>query len=252
MTKREKTVRIALAGLFALLGLWLALPVLQRVVHGGMLFLIPLAAGFALAVFPPLDTLLFKKSKGVAIVIIILIILFCLLVAVVSGFILSGFAKPVSDTAGTIIVLGCRVNGETPSTMLQRRADAALDYWRAHPDCDIVVTGALGKYGTISEAEALRRYLVQNGVDDSRIYVEDHSTNTEQNLQYAAALIAQNGLSDDVVIATDRFHQYRASLFAQKHGLTSSPLACRTDFILSFGYWCREILAVTRALIFGY
>ena len=62
----------------------------------------------------------------------------------------------------------------------------------------------------------------------------------------------KNGLDPQIVVATDYFHQFRAKLFAERSGLTASPLGCATPGLLGFAYWCRELLAVLRALIFGF
>lgn len=252
MKTKEKVLRIGFATLFLLLGLWLAAALLERYVHGGLLFGIPLAFGLALALFPRFYALVFRKNRVVRSVVIALIIVGLLVTGTVSGLMLHAAAVPTAEDAGTIIILGCRVRGEQPSEMLQRRADAALAYLETHPDCAVIVTGGVSRHATISEAEAVRRYLIANGVDESQIYVEDRSINTEQNFRYAADIIQRNGLSNKVVIATDRFHQYRASIFAGRAGLDASPLPCSTQFFLLLGYWCREILAVLRVLLLGY
>lgn len=252
MSKKEKAIRIFFSVFFTLLGVWLLLPILFRVVHAGFLFIIPIFFCFCLAAFPRFYKFVFKNNKKILISISLLMIVGFSLFAVVFGLILSGASAPTAQDAGTIIVLGCRVDGDEPSSMLMRRADAALSYLQEHPACDIIVTGSTGRWATISEAEAIKRYLVNHGVDENRIYLDEYATNTDENLKYSADIIRQNNLSDNVVIATDRFHQYRAARFAQKYGLTSSPLPCTTEFAYSFSFWCREVLAVIRSIVFGY
>ena len=81
----------------------------------------------------------------------------------------------------TAIVLGCRVYGERASQSLRERLEAAYEYLVEHPEADCVVSGGKGDGEDISEAECMYRWLVEKGIDPSRIYKEDQSTSTEEN-----------------------------------------------------------------------
>ena len=48
-----------------------------------------------------------------------------------------------------------------------------------------VLSGGQGKGEEISEAEAMRRYLEKSGIDSRRIFLEDRSVNTKENLQFS-------------------------------------------------------------------
>ena len=76
----------------------------------------------------------------------------------------------------TVVVLGCKVNGRDPSLMLQRRLEAALPYIKDHPEVPCIVSGGQGNNEEISEAQAMKEWLIQYGVPESQIYLEDRST----------------------------------------------------------------------------
>lgn len=220
-------------------------------VHGGLLF-VPAAWLLAWALLrPPLFLALQQRCKWVVNLFKMGYILAAAIVAVILFFMIQTACAPTGEST-TVIILGCQVTEEGPSLMLQRRMDAAIAYLESHPDAVAIATGAQGWNESMPESQAIFDYLVAKGIDPARIYIEGASRNTEQNLRFSAAIIREHGLDDNVVIASDGFHQFRAALFAQQHGLTSSPLSSRTPLGVALGYWLREILAVMRAVCLGY
>jgi len=154
---------------------------------------------------------------------------------------------PTGDT--TVIVLGARVRGYTPSLVLQLRIEAALAYLDANPEASAILSGGLGESAYISEAEAMKRWLVANGVCDSRLFLEERSTNTHENIMFSQAIIAEHGLSQSVVIATDGFHMFRAHTHARRAGLEPSSAPSRTPLRLLPFYWAREIAAILVGVV---
>ena len=57
---------------------------------------------------------------------------------------------------------------------------------------------------------------------------------------FSAALLREKGLSTDVAIASDNFHQLRAAIWAQRSGLTPYSDGCASPWFLTAGYWARE------------
>lgn len=146
----------------------------------------------------------------------------------------------------TVVVLGCQVsaNGE-PTVMLRDRIDAAYDYLSAHPESRCVASGGQNNNEPISEAACIRNTLAARGIHPDRIYLEDRSRSTEENLMFSAELIRKEGLPTRVAIASDNFHQLRAAVWARRGGLDPWSIGCVTWWPLSPGYWAREAAAVT-------
>lgn len=148
----------------------------------------------------------------------------------------------------TAVVLGCHVKGTKPSLMLTRRLEAACEYLKENPDVKCVVTGGQGTGEDITEAEAMKQYLMEKGIEGERILKEDRSVNTDENLAFTKTVLEQNGLSNDIVVITDGFHQYRASLIAEKQGLESYSISCETRTDLVPTYWVREWFALAKEM----
>ena len=113
-----------------------------------------------------------------------------------------------------MVIFGCQVRRDGPSILLRDRLDTALDYLEDHPDIRIVVTGGKGDDEHMSEAQAMYDYLTVHGVDGERIWMEDQSRNTWQNINNTFALMEGEGwdLTDDVLLVSSGFHLARIEL----------------------------------------
>jgi len=151
-----------------------------------------------------------------------------------------------------IIVLGAGVNRETVSRPLAHRLNAAIDYWNKNPNAIIVTTGGLGNRATITEAEAMARYLIARGVPGLNILQEDLSTSTYENLIYANGIIEKrfpNGYS--AVLITNDFHIYRAVRTARQAGIEVNHIGAYTDWYAMPVNYLREMLAVLNHWLFS-
>lgn len=245
-------MRKVVIGLFIAAAVWFMIPLPWGILHIGMIYpaVLFLAAAWMVANPDKVKKAFSGRFRRVVRVVLVLVIIGLLAVVVPMGFMVGAAWKTPEDSS-TVIVLGCQVRGSEPSRMLTDRCNAALKYLNEHHDAKCIASGGKGNGEDISEAQAIRNYLVSHGIDEDRIYLEDRSTNTSENLTFSAELIREKGLSTEVAIASDNFHQLRASIFAKKSGLTPSAVGCPTYWFLTAGYWTREVLAVYKALIFG-
>ena len=96
----------------------------------------------------------------------------------------------------------------------------------------------------------MAEYLMANGIDETRIYQEDRSTNTQQNLAYSAEIIRQEGLPERLVIVTDGYHQLRGRIYAGTQGFTQVyGWSGKTPWGLLPSYGVREMLAIGQAVV---
>lgn len=154
------------------------------------------------------------------------------------------------EPQSTVVVLGCKVNGKNPSLMLRKRLEAAYRYLEEHPDVPCIVSGGQGPNEGISEAQCMYDYLTEHGIDSSRIYMEDKSTNTDENIRFSQKIIEENKLNETLAIATDGFHELRAAIIAQKNGVeTVGAIPANTPFYLLPTYWVREWFAIPVEMI---
>lgn len=178
----------------------------------------------------------------------------CLIAAAAGGAGLSAamnaaIANPPQGPA-TAVVLGCKVYGDKPSLMLQRRLTEALAYLQANPDAPVVCSGGKTKGDPYSEAEVMAMYLTDSGIAPERIYLDNTSGTTGQNMANAAAIIRENGLPEQAAVATDGFHELRAWIYAKKNGLTGRALPAVTPWGIAPSYWVREWFGLAKSLFF--
>ncbi len=169
---------------------------------------------------------------------------------VISCFMVKAMNDKPKNSQTTVVVLGCQINGETPSLMLKRRLDAAYDYLSENSDVKVIVSGGQGSDEVTSEADVMRKYLLKRGIEDSRIFMEDKSTSTEENLRFSKEIIDKDGLCGEITIVTDGFHQLRADILAKKQGIEARNISASTEKWLLPTYWIREIYGVAYYLVF--
>ena len=172
--------------------------------------------------------------------------------AVLTGMMLSVNAGP-PPAGATVIVLGSQVySAERMGVSLTNRIDAAAAYLAENPESRVIVTGGQGADEPCPEALTQRNALLSRGIGEDRIYLEDQSANTRENLAFALEIAGENGLGENFVLATQRFHQYRALKLAELAdaprggGDRFTPLTAETDWILLPEYYGRELLSLTK------
>lgn len=139
-----------------------------------------------------------------------------------------------------LIVLGCKVRDGEPSGMLRRRLDAAYDFLSENGEAVAVLSGGQGSDEIISEAQCMKNYLVKKGISPERLYMEDRSSSTEENLKFSSELIERERLGGEITIVTDGYHQLRAELLAGKLGIEPFNISAPTESWLLPTYWVRE------------
>jgi len=149
-----------------------------------------------------------------------------------------------------IIVLGAQVRADGPSIVLRHRLETAADYLAANHETRCIVSGGQGANEPESEAAAMKRFLVQSGVADGRILLEDRSTTTRENLALSSELIDEQDAS--VGIVTNDFHMFRALAMARRLGLGDPVgIAAPSSRFFLPNNLLRESLAIAKALIRG-
>ena len=182
---------------------------------------------------------------------IMIIILFIIPLAFSLFLGIYGNRNDVDYTEDVVIVLGAGVNGTLVSRPLAHRLNAAVDYWNSNPDSLIIVTGGLGNRATITEAEAMFRFLVWRGIPEEVILLEDLSTTTYENITFAKDIALEHFPDGfQAVLITNDFHIYRATRMARQIGVDVRPLGATTDLYSWPVNYLREMLAVLNFKVF--
>jgi uncharacterized SAM-binding protein YcdF (DUF218 family) len=160
------------------------------------------------------------------------------------------FGREIPETDWCIL-LGAGLRGERPTKTLRCRLDTAAAYLTKHRNTRIIVSGGQGPGETITEAEAMRRGLVQGGVEPARIYLEDRATSTAENLCYSRDVITNAGGNDAsrISVISSDFHLFRVRLLAQKLGMEVYLIPAPTPWYLLPNTCIREYFALIKSVI---
>ena len=161
----------------------------------------------------------------------------------------SAVRPPANRSDYTVVVLGCKTIGNRPSLMLKDRLDAAAEFLTKHPGAYCVVSGGQGDDELAPESTIMKRYLVSKGISELRIVEEKNSSTTEENIAYSCAMLDECNLYSDIVVVTDRFHQYRARHYLTRRGLRCYAVNSETRWYLAPHYWFKEMVAVAMLMM---
>lgn len=151
---------------------------------------------------------------------------------------------PIPNNADYLIILGTRVIGDSPSDLLQERIDTAAKYLKDNKDTIAIASGGQGSNEDISEAEAIKKSLIEQGIENNRIIVEDESTRTTENISYSKKLIPDK--ANTGIVVSNYFHLYRARSLAADQGLELHSLPASTPHLSKPKWYIREYLAITK------
>ncbi len=115
-----------------------------------------------------------------------------------------------------------------------------------------MVSGAQGPGEEISEARCMADWLIDHGVSEERILLEDRATDTLENIEYSLALLAENGVdvTDDIAVVTADYHLRRAAHYWGTPGMV--PVAAHMPVWfshLTINYYVREAFALAAAML---
>ena len=153
-----------------------------------------------------------------------------------------------------LIVLGAAVHGDQPSLALTHRLEGALEYLNRYPESTVIVSGGQGRGENISEADSMRRWLINHELDSRRIICEDKSTSTMENLKFSFDIIRSLGDEPDgnVALVSSAYHLYRAKCMAEMLGAEAAGVAGSPGYpIYTLNCYIREAFGVTHLWVFG-
>lgn len=138
--------------------------------------------------------------------------------------------RNIKDDCDYLIVLGAAVKNNTPSLTLK------------------------GSGENVSEAFAMKEYLINNGINRNIIIEENMSKNTYENFEFSKKMIENHSKKEiqdlNIKVVTTDFHAFRSSILAKKNRFTSATFytsKSKASFVPV--YYIREFFAFTKMLI---
>ena len=137
------------------------------------------------------------------------------------------------------------LGGEKLTPLLQARVDKAVEIYENCAKKPVVIpSGGQGPDEKISEAQAMKDYLVARGIPEEHIVLEGASTTTEENLINSKAIIDARGGRKKTALVSSNYHIYRCLRLARKLRLKCTGIGAK----VALYYWpsalIREFIAV--------
>ena len=143
--------------------------------------------------------------------------------------------------------IGIDVDG-TLTNLLKGRVDRAIEFGKMQKektgkDIIYVPSGGKGIDEVISEAQAMKNYLVSQGIKEENILVEDKSTNTFENIKFSNKIISEKFKNAKLAFATTNYHVFRAGCIATSQGIKMEGIGARTKSYFWVNAFIREFIA---------
>lgn len=154
-------------------------------------------------------------------------------------------SRPVK--ADYLIVLGAGLRQGKVPPVLAARLQQATACWRLNHNATIIVTGGILHGEQLSEAQAMAKYLINHGIPQDRIILEEQAMNTWDNLRNCQRLLQkQADPKQKIVVITSSFHIFRTFNYLRKLKLSWPLVSSKTPWKLQPLTVVRDYLGIIR------
>lgn len=173
---------------------------------------------------------------------------YCVIIATLYCNIKAAKHNPAYDK-DFVIILGARVNKDgTLTKLLKGRVDRAIKFAKeqeeiTHKKIIYVPSGGQGSDETISEAEAIKNYLLSQGIEEKYILIENKSTSTIENMRFSKDKINKKSKNAKIAFSTTNYHVFRSGIIAYNEGLVCEGMGSKTKWYFYTNALIREFIA---------
>lgn len=173
--------------------------------------------------------------------------IYLVFLSVLSGSIISGLLAghhtPSMDK-DYIIILGCAIRKDgSLFPLIRGRVDRAIAFWKAQElktgkKAVFVPSGGQGSDEIMAEGEAMKRYLLEQGIPEECILAETKSVTTLENMRFSRELIEKINPSAKIAFSTTNYHVMRSGILAKQAGLNAEGMGAATKWY----FWPNALL----------
>jgi uncharacterized SAM-binding protein YcdF (DUF218 family) len=138
-----------------------------------------------------------------------------------SGQVMESWKSSHGNPSECAIVLGAAVWDGNPSTAMKERLDIALQVYQEKLADHLILSGGVGTGDQLSEARVMKSYLMEKGIPDAALLLEEQSHSTMENLLNSKVIMRDHGYASAILV-THGFHALRARLMAESIGIQTS------------------------------
>ena len=194
-----------------------------------------------------------ERFKGFKKLFYAVISIFMTFFTLLEGIIIyNGIVNDAKKKNHYLLVLGAGIVGRKISTSLEYRLDTALNYLKSNSDVKVIVSGGQGPYEEITEAQAMKEFLVTRGISEERIIKEDKSRNTYENFKFTREKLSSIGdrEKNKILIVTNNFHMFRAKMLGKRNKFEVYGLPAPSYPYLIPNFYVREFFGVIKSYLF--
>ena len=148
------------------------------------------------------------------------------------GKVIIGSMIHTAGEADYAIVLGLALENGEPAPELMSRLDTAQNYLEMYPEARLILTGGNADENGRSEADVMHDILIEQGVPEDRMILEEQAQTTIENFRNIAGIVSTD---DPVVMISSGYHMDRAVRIARENGFTHVMRLSAPSRFLSFG-----------------
>ncbi len=110
-----------------------------------------------------------------------------------------------------LVVLGNKMNDDGSfSVEMMKRLTKALEVEKNY-DKVLCCGGIANTVAGVREADKMKEYLIENGVDESKIVIENNSTTTKENAKFSKEILEELGVRE-ITLLSSKSHIRRCYL----------------------------------------
>ena len=172
----------------------------------------------------------------------------CILIGTIIMVIKSGKHIPSFDR-DAILILGCQIKKDgTLPNLLKGRVNRAIEFSKmqkekADKDIIFVPSGGKGSDEVMAEAQAMKNYLIEQGIKEENILLEDKSKNTYENIKFSNMIIKEKIENAKIAFSTTNYHVFRAGSIATEQSIYMEGIGAKTKLYFWINAFIREFIA---------
>ncbi len=149
-----------------------------------------------------------------------------------------------------IVILGCKTRKDgTPLPLLKGRIDKALSFFKAQTEQTgnipvFIPSGGQGSDEIMPEAESMKNYLIENGIDEKLIIPETQSTTTLENMRFSKKIADGLKQNANILFTTTNYHVFRSGLLSAKAGMRADGIGAKTKWYFWPNAQMREFIGL--------
>ena len=148
-----------------------------------------------------------------------------------------------------VIILGSKIKEDgTLTPLLKGRVDKAIEfankqYKVTKKKIIYVPSGGKGNDEKIAEAEAIKNYLLEKGIKEDQIIIENKSTSTIENMKISKDKIDKINKDAKISFSTTNYHVFRSGVIANEQGIDCEGMGSKTKWYFYSNALIREFIA---------